>query len=150
VLKILVKYWLPVLVWMGLIFSASADTHSYQHTSTLFVPLLHWLFPRMPQAQIEEFHHLFRKCGHLSEYAILALLVWRAIRRPQKSLPRPWRWDEAGLALAVVFCYAASDELHQAFVPTRTALVSDVLIDTSGGATALLVLWIFGRCRKKW
>ena len=56
-----------------------------------------------------------------------------------------WRWDEAGLALAIVFLYAASDELHQAFVPTRTALVSDVFIDTAGGAAGLLALWLARR-----
>lgn len=149
-LKDLAKYWLPVALWMTVIFSASADTQSYQHSSMLFVPLLHWLFPRLTLAQIETVHHLFRKCGHLSEYAVFSLLLWRAIRRPQKNLPRPWRWDEAALALTIVFAYAASDELHQVFVPARTAMVSDVFIDTSGGAVALLVLWIFGRWRKKW
>jgi hypothetical protein len=32
----------------------------------------------------------------------------------------------------------------------RTALVSDVFIDTAGGAAGLLALWIFGRWRKHW
>jgi VanZ family protein len=141
-LQIFLKYWLPVLVWMLVIFSASADSKSYQHSSTLFEPLLHWLFPHMPEAQVAEIHHLFRKCAHLTEYAILALLLWRAIRRPQKNETRPWRWDEAGLTLACVFLYAATDEFHQIFVPTRTPLVSDVLIDTSGGALALIILWL--------
>jgi hypothetical protein len=87
---------------MLVIFAASADSHSYQHSSTLFEPLVRWLFPRMAEAQVEELHHLFRKCGHLSEYAVLALLLWRAIHRPTRSEPRrPWRWDEAGLALAL-------------------------------------------------
>ena len=136
------RYWLPVVVWMAMIFSASADTKSYQHSSLFFEPLMRWLFPHLPQSQIEAIHHLFRKCGHLTEYAVLAWLLWRAIRKPAKNDPRPWLWSEAGLALAVVFAYAASDELHQAFVPTRTALVSDVFIDTSGGAAALLLLWL--------
>lgn len=141
-LRILLKYWLPVLVWMVLIFSASGDAKSYQHSSTLFEPLLHWLFPHLPQPQIAALHHAFRKCGHLTEYAILALLLWRAIHQPQKISPRPWNWTEAGLALALVFLYAAGDELHQVFVPLRTAQISDVLIDTVGGAAALVILWL--------
>jgi len=141
-LRIFLKYWLPVLLWMALIFSASGDAKSYQHTSTLFEPLLNWLFPQMPPTQIEALHHLFRKCGHLTEYAVLALSLWRAIHQPQKKSPRPWSWAEAGLALAIVFLYAASDELHQSFVPSRTAQISDVLIDTAGGAAALAVLWL--------
>jgi len=76
------RWWLPVLVWMVLIFSASADTQSYQHSSSLFEPLLRWLFPTMPPTTVAVIHHLFRKTGHLTEYAILALLLWRALRQP--------------------------------------------------------------------
>lgn len=135
---------------MLLIFSASADSKSYQHSSALFEPLLHWLFPRMSQDQVELLHHLFRKTAHLTEYALLALFLWRALRQPQRSDRRPWRWDEAGLSLTIVFAYAASDEFHQIFVPTRTPLVSDVLIDTTGGAIGLLLLWSFGKKIKHW
>jgi VanZ family protein len=135
---------------MLLVFSASADTQSYRHSSSLFVPLLHWLFPGMSMEHIEMIHHAFRKCGHLTEYAIFALLLWRAIRQPQRNDLRPWRWDEAGLALALVFLYAASDEFHQIFVQARTAMVSDVFIDSSGGAIGLLSLWIAGKLFKRW
>jgi VanZ family protein len=137
-----IRYWLPVLIWMTLVFSASADAQSYRHSSIYFEPLLRWLFPHMPQSQIEAIHHAFRKCCHLTEYAILAWLLWRAIRKPVKNDPRPWLWPEAGLALAIVFLYSASDELHQVFVPTRTGQVSDVLVDTAGGAIGLLLLWL--------
>jgi VanZ family protein len=139
--RIFLKYWLPALAWMVVIFSASADSNSYQHSSKLFEPLLHRLFPKMPPDQVEEIHHIFRKCGHLTEYAILALLLWRAIHQPQKNPAQKWNWRHAGLALAIVFLYAATDEFHQIFVPGRTALFSDVLIDTSGGAAGLLILW---------
>jgi VanZ family protein len=136
------RYWLPVLIWMAVVFSASADRQSYAHSSTLFEPLLRWLFPNMPGATIGELHHVFRKICHLAEYAVLAWLVWRAIRKPVKNDPRPWNWAEAGIVLVVVFAYAASDEFHQMFVPGRTPLFTDVLIDTSGGAAGLLLLWL--------
>lgn len=140
-LRIFLKYWLPVLLWLALIFSASADPHSSERTSRFFEPFMHWLFPQMPLARIEGFHYAFRKCGHLTEFAILALLLWRAIHQPQKKQPRPWLWPEAGLALALVFLYAASDELHQVFIPGRTGQISDVAVDVSGGATGLALLW---------
>jgi VanZ family protein len=127
---------------MALVFSASADSQSFRHSSKYFEPLLRWLFPHLSPTQVEMLHHGFRKTCHLTEYAILAWLFWRAIRKPVKQDPRPWLWTEAGLALAIVFLYAAGDELHQAFVPSRTAQVSDVLIDTCGGAVALLLLWL--------
>jgi VanZ family protein len=135
---------------MGLIFSASSDSHSYEHSSRLVEPLLRWLFPHWSEARVHNLHELFRKCAHLAEYAVLALLLWRAVRRPVKNDPRRWNWAEAGLALSIVFLYGASDEFHQIFVPNRTAQVSDVLIDTAGGAAGLLALWLAGRWRKYW
>ena len=147
-----VKNWWLVLVWMTVIFSASADRNSIRHSSLYFEPLMRWLFPHMPQPQIEAIHHIFRKCCHLTEFAILALLCRRAIRRSIKNVSPVWRWDEAGLALALVFLYSASDELHQVFVPSRTGQISDVLVDVSGGAAGLLLLWlgkkIFRRVKK--
>jgi len=143
--RLFLRYWLPVLLWASVICSFSSDQHSQEHTSRFFEPLIHWLFPHLPQDQVEAIHHVFRKCGHLSEFAILALLCWRAVRQPDRSQPRPWVWAEAGLAVAVVFMVAASDELHQTFVPGRTGQVSDVLIDTTGGAIALLAVWLWGR-----
>jgi VanZ family protein len=141
-LRAFLKYWLPVLLWMTLIFSASADSHSSQHTSYFVEPILRWLFPKMSQDGIESIHLFIRKCGHFTEYALLALLVWRALHHTKNHLP-PWSWPKVGGTLLVVFIYAASDEFHQSFVPTRTARVSDVFIDTAGGATGLLVLWFF-------
>jgi VanZ family protein len=141
------KFWLPVLLWMALIFSASADSHSYEHSSRLLEPLLHWLFPQMSQANVETIHHVFRKCCHLAEYSVFALLLWRALHLSGNNLPA-WSWPKVGGTLLLVFLYAASDEFHQSFVPTRTPLFSDVLIDTAGGAIGLLVLWIIHLCRK--
>ena len=144
------KYWLPVLAWMALIFTGSSDIKSYQHSVGIIEPFLRWLFPWLPQPHVEIFHHLIRKCAHLTEYAVLALLLWRALRKPIKNDPRPWSWREARLALWLVALYAASDEFHQLFVSNRDAAVHDVLIDTAGGAAGLLALWAVGRWRKHW
>ena len=137
---------------MTVIFSASADGNSVRHSSIYFEPLMRWLFPQMPQPQIETIHHIFRKACHMTEYAVLALLCRRAIRGSMKNFLPAWRWDEAGLALAIAFLYSASDELHQVFVPSRTGQISDVVVDVSGGALGLLLLWLgkkyFRRAKK--
>ncbi len=144
-------YWLPLLVWMCIIFTASSDKESAHHSSLFFEPFMRWLFPHMSEEHIGQFHHhLFRKCCHLTEYAFFAVLAWRAIRQPRKNDRRPWRWDEASLALAILFLYATTDELHQVWVPGRTALVSDVIVDTSGGVVGLTLLWIAGKKFKLW
>ena len=81
--------------------------------------------------------------------AVLALLLWRALRKPGHGEARPWQWSQAGFALALTALYAASDELHQVFVPPRQGSVWDVLLDTLGGAVGLLCLWAVGRLRQR-
>lgn len=139
--------WLPVLLWMMVIFGASADSHSYQHSSRILEPLLRWLFPHMSPLAMAQIHHLFRKCCHLTVYAILGFLVFRALSHSGNPLPA-WSWPRVGGALLLVFLYASSDEFHQRFVPTRTPLFSDVLIDTAGGALGVFVAWVFHYYRR--
>ena len=119
-MKVFFKFWLPVLVWMAIIFTGSSDSHSSEHSSRFVEPFLHWLFPKMSQAHIEDIHLVIRKGAHLTEYAILALLVWRALHQSKTGLPA-WSWPKVGGTLLVVFLYSGSDEIHQSFVPTRTA-----------------------------
>jgi len=158
--RVFLKYWLPALVWMALIFTGSSDAKSYEHSAGLIERFLHWLFPRLSQPNVEIIHHLVRKCAHLTEYAVLALLLWRALRQTDGTNLRPlvaperseggWNWREARLTLLIVMLYAATDEFHQFFIPERTSLVSDVMIDTAGGTAGLFALWILGRWRKHW
>lgn len=141
------KYWLPVLIWMVVIFGASADSRSSEHSSRMVKPLLRWLFPHMSEAEIEGIHHLFRKCCHLVAYAVLGLLVFRALGFSRNELPA-WSWPRVGGTLLIVFLFASSDEFHQRFVPTRTSSFLDVLIDTAGGAIGLLVAWLYHRWQR--
>jgi VanZ family protein len=143
-------YWLPVFLWMALIFGASSDSHSFQHSASVVLPILKWLFPGLSDEAGIRIITFARKCAHLTEYAILGLLVWRALRRPVRNDPRPWRWSQAGVTVLIAALYASTDEFHQRFVPTRHASPVDVCIDTCGAAAALLLLWLIGRWRKHW
>jgi VanZ family protein len=143
-----IKYWLLPVAWMSLIFLGSSDSQSYVHSSRLIEPLLRWLFPHMTREHIEAIHHLLRKCAHLTEYAVLAMLLWRAIRKPRPNDPRPWRWREAAIAIVIVFLYASTDEFHQRYVRTRTPMVSDVFIDTTGAMIGMIFLWYL-KCRRR-
>jgi VanZ family protein len=70
---------------------------------------------------------VLRKLAHLTEYAVLGALLYRA-------LARPW------LAILIGGLYAVSDEIHQHFVRGRHAAWYDVVIDTVG-VTIGVVLW---------
>ena len=148
--RVFLKYWLPLGVWMVVIFSASGDSHSYQHSSRLLAPLVKFFFPDISKESLDLAVLVGRKCAHLTEYAILALLFWRAVRKPLKNDARPWSWPLAGRAILFVALYAASDEFHQLFVPTREASLRDVAIDTTGAALGIFLLWGLGRWRRRW
>jgi VanZ family protein len=145
-----VLYWLPVILWMTVIFGFSSDSHSFQHSSRILEPLLNWLFPGMGTDTRNEIVFIARKGMHLTVYAILAFLVWRAWRKPSWRDRRPWSWREAGYGVLVAGIYAATDEFHQTFVPARDGCVRDVLIDTCGAAAGLFLLWLLGRMFKRW
>ena len=129
-----VSKWMPVLVWMSLIFLGSTDALSAAHTSRFIVPFLRWLDPQMSWHTIITIHITIRKIGHVTEYAILGLLLWRALRG---TLLQVSVRMVALLALAVAAMFAASDEFHQSFIPTRTPSLHDVMIDCVGAAFAI-------------
>jgi VanZ family protein len=104
----LLTVWLPVLAWAAVIFAFSSIPHL---SSGLGV----W-------------DTVLRKGAHITEYAILGALLYRALERE-------------ALALAVGIAYAATDELHQHFVRGRHASPIDVAIDAVGLSLGMLV-WL--------
>jgi VanZ family protein len=83
---------------------------------------------------------VLRKLAHFTEYAVLGALVLRAVRR-----------EPPAVALGVA--YAASDELHQHFVPGRHAALRDVAIDAAGVLAGVLAgrrLWRTWPWRSPW
>ncbi len=139
--------WLAVVIWMGLIFSASTDGFSAAHTSRFIEPLLRWLsHGYLSEDAIGRIHFLIRKFAHLTEYAILAMLTWNALRL---SLAGTSMRRLCALAVLISALYAASDEFHQSFTPSREATVRDVLIDTAGAIAGLILLAACRRLRRR-
>jgi VanZ family protein len=142
------NFWLPPLIWMALIFSVSTDLGSMQHTSRIIGPILRFFSPTVSSQTIHDVQVVVRKTGHVTGYAVLAILVWRV--RNRGMFTNGWTWRAAMFAELIALLYAISDEFHQSFVPTREASAVDVLIDCAGAAAGLLVVWMIGKARKKW
>jgi VanZ family protein len=104
----LLTVWLPVLLWAAVIFTLSS------------IPSL--------STGLGTWDTILRKGAHLTEYAVLGGLLYRALGREP-------------LALAVGIAYAATDELHQYFVRGRHASPVDVAIDAVGVAAGMLI-WL--------
>jgi VanZ family protein len=143
------RYWLPVLGWAAAIFIGSSNALSSSNTSRFLEPLIHWLLPGLPHQSVGAIMAVIRKGGHVTEYAILTMLCWRAVHRSLGGDARDWSWRDAGIAVALATFYAASDEFHQAFVPSRTASPWDVMVDACGAAAGLVLLWGIRRLAKR-
>jgi len=102
-----VSLWAPVVLWAAVIFALSS------------VPNL--------ATDLGVWDTVLRKCAHASEYAVLVLLLFRALGR---ELP----------AFLIGLAYAVTDELHQQFVRGRHASPFDVSMDAAGRARGLLLL----------
>src|SRR5262245_46217579 len=143
-------YWLPVILWMSLIFGMSTDVGSSRHTSRFLRPILRWFNPNVSDETIRSIQLGIRKAAHVTEYAVFSVLLWRARRKPVHGDSRPWSRGDALFAFGIAALFAASDELHQLFVPSREAQFRDVLIDSFGAALGLFVVWRVGRWRRVW
>jgi VanZ family protein len=105
--------WVPALLWAAAIFALSAQ-------------------PDLPRAPLSLLDLLLKKSAHLAEYAVLAVLLHHALG----PLSRGQR-ARLALAWALAVLYAVSDEVHQSFVPGRTATPVDVVVDGVGALLGL-------------
>jgi VanZ family protein len=110
---------------------------SAPRTSRFVEPLIRWILPDATAETVYALHVVVRKCGHLAEYALLALLAFRALRSGRAER---FRSEWAGGALAIAVVYALVDEFHQSFVSTRSGNLGDVLVDAAGAVLALAAL----------
>jgi VanZ family protein len=99
--------WAAVVLWAGVIFALSS------------IPSL--------STGLGVWDEVLRKGAHLIEYAILGILLFRALER---ELP----------AFLLGVAYAITDEVHQHFVQGRHASPFDVAFDAAGVALGLLVV----------
>jgi len=120
----ILKLWLPVLIWAGIIF---------------------WLsnIPNLKTDLACDF--ILRKAAHVVEYAVLCFLLRRAFKGSFKMGDLPLFLYPAILS----FFYAVSDEFHQSFIPGRNGSFRDVLIDTVGIIGFYIVLKVYQALLKK-
>jgi VanZ family protein len=139
-----VRSWWPALLWAAIIFSLSTDAFSAEHTDSFLYPIFRWLVPSLTLQQFAPIHFFIRKAAHFTEYFVFCVLLFRAVRGTRQG----WRWTWALAALAISAGYAALDEVHQAFVVSRTASPLDSLLDSTGAFAASAVLYVWFRLRR--
>lgn len=113
-LKYFVRYWLPVLLWLGIIFYMSSIT---------FVP-------GKPGLRLSD------KLLHTIEFFVLSFLLFRAFYNSR------WRKAAYWFAILLTILYGISDELHQTFTPGRVFDMYDMLFNSLGACLITVFAYI--------
>jgi VanZ family protein len=123
--KTFLKYWLPVFIWVVVIFYFS----SLPDLKSNFEPTIDFIL---------------RKTAHMIEFGILVCLLLRVGFRREKSEKKKFVF-----LVAILFSlfYAIIDEYHQSFVAGREPVVRDVLIDGIGVVLGSGLYLLF---KRKW
>lgn len=145
--------WILTILWMGMIFVFSAQNASDSsqlsgqtafHAAFWFWPGFSELSTEAQAAWIESVQFWVRKAAHFLVYGGLGALLYGDFLLFHWSRPM-----KAGWAWVVGTLYAASDEIHQLFVPGRSGQLRDVLLDSAGVAAGILLAWAVGLLYQK-
>lgn len=119
-----------LILWMGLIFCFSHQNSELSSgQSGRLVTLLIKIFGDRLNYHITE--AIIRKTAHFFIYFVLGVLAYNSIGR----------LNGISFWLVLLFCalYAASDEIHQAFVPGRAGRFSDIILDSCGSLLGMAI-----------
>ena len=138
-------WWIPPLILMYIIFQFSAANAAQSSAlsdgiSAQIILKIDQIFsfgwPSAKQAvYAESLHIVVRKTAHFLEYTLLSFLLVQSFRKTVCSVKKHaffFAWLFATL-------YAATDEIHQLFVPGRSGMVRDVLLDSTGAAFGIAI-----------
>jgi VanZ family protein len=153
--------WLPAIFWIGIIMLESTPYFGADHTGSWLAAIVSPLFGHSALKYVDFVNHIMRKTGHFTGYGMLSFLLYRgwreitliqledrlkpALRTPEflKSLRRVWCARACTLAIFSTFLVASLDEFHQTFLPNRTGVFRDVLLDTTGALFFQAVILTF-------
>ncbi len=134
--------WVWVVGWGAMIWIFGGDAFSFSEKSDTIMPWLDWLTGDLDYRTRYRIYVAIRKSAHFIEYAILALLTFRAALLAASRA----QFATAGwVALFIVTSLATADEARQAFSPARTGSPYDVLIDVTGGLIAVVGVVVISR-----
>ncbi|MDC2866175.1 VanZ family protein [Bacillus sp. BP-3] len=145
-------FWIPVLIWMGIIFYSSSQTYQEQDIRPDITKYVNVEFVKehfswvsidygggtpvsIVNKGVDGFLEFFiRKGAHFIVFGILGALSYFALLKCGFKRKKAF-W----LALLLVAMYAGMDEMHQAFTGDRTPMWQDSVLDTCGGITGIFI-----------
>ncbi|WP_244833995.1 VanZ family protein [Clostridium sp. BJN0001] len=134
-----------LILWMIFIFFMSAKSGEVSDSQSYGVlSILDSMGININKDRIDFANFLLRKIAHFTEYMILAFLVINTLKNFLNTKKMIYVYS-----IIIVFVYACLDEFHQLFVPGREGALRDICIDTLGGFTLAIIVFIFNKLRKK-
>ena len=113
------------------------------------------IITRIPQIQEKEqnereaitlrIEKVIRKIAHFSIYTAVGLLLMALISTFEMK-----EKNRIIISLIIGIIYASSDEIHQSFVPGRSPMITDVMIDTMGVMLGILLIMLGKAIIKKY
>jgi VanZ family protein len=138
--------WIPAAIAVGVICIESTATFSAENTSSWLRPVFESVFGRFSDTGWDLFHHYLRKTGHFIGYGMVGFTFLRSwlytLRERASATLFAWRVKATLLTIVCTALVASGDEFHQTFIPGRTGLAMDALLDTSGVCTFCLMIWL--------
>lgn len=120
ILRNILYYWFPTVLWASVIFYFSA-------LSVIKTSEFYW----------QDF--LLKKSAHFIEYAILSTLIFRSLLNSKVS-----KKNAIVASIFISIIYAISDEIHQSFTPGREPRLRDIIIDGIGSIGSMIVITYIG------
>lgn len=137
--------WMLLIFWMCLIFYMSNQPANISDGQSFKVmAVLESLGINVNGIFGDLANFVVRKCAHFLEYMILALLIMNVVK-----IYFVFNISSI-LSVIFVFLYACTDEFHQIFIAGREGTFRDVMIDTCGGLTFILLYMLFRIIRRKY
>ena len=131
------KYLILTILWMIFIFVMSQTPgNDSSKQSNFIVDIIIHILP----ITRDTLSFIVRKCAHMTEYAILAFLIYKTIVHIEKSLVK---------SFIFTFLYACTDEFHQLFIAGRAGQFRDVCIDSTGALFMILIIYIINKRKDK-
>jgi VanZ family protein len=137
-----IKYWIPVIVLLGIIFWLSSGTFTSGYTSRFFFPIIHSLIPRLLPRYVSLIHESIRALAHVTEYFFMGILLSRAFYRNSRQI---WNLRWSAFIIVLLALLATSDEFYQSFFPSRKASLVGVGLDLIGGFLSQIAMILRGK-----
>ncbi len=125
--------WVLLISWMIIIFLLSHQPYSGESTHSIVEKVL----PVLDKESINTINFIIRKLAHFTEYFILTHLLYSLLKEYSKD-----KRKIIIISIAICLLYAITDEIHQLYIPGRTAKLKDIMIDTTGGIFYIALLKI--------